>query len=300
MRDIGITYVSLGIQSFSDDMLRHLGRPNTCSDNRRALDNTLGQFACVDVDLIFDIAYEQEDAFIADALTCFAAGVDQISTYPLMRFGYTPFGKARHYPAKEHRILNRLAELASEHGYERHSVWTFNRIGSPNYTSITREFYIGVGAGAASYTGSSFLINHFALERYIRAIQEGRLPIARLAMLSGFKSALYYLFWQAYTGAIDLTRFEERFAVAKHLRPLLRMLVLTGHLKTQGERAVLTRRGYDRYHDLERWVTYHFIEPLWSDMMKEHPQCEGQLDAPPDWKGRFWRWLAGVSPVDSD
>jgi oxygen-independent coproporphyrinogen-3 oxidase len=33
---------------------------------------------------------------------------------------------------------------------------------------------------------------------------------------------------------------------------------------------VLTPSGYDRYHDLERWVTYHLIEPLWAEMMKEH------------------------------
>jgi hypothetical protein len=39
--------------------------------------------------------------------------------------------------------------------------------------------------------------------------------------------------------------------------------------RTDG-RLVLTGSGYDRYHDLERWVTYHLIEPLWSEMMTEH------------------------------
>lgn len=32
----------------------------------------------------------------------------------------------------------------------------------------------------------------------------------------------------------------------------------------------VTPRGFDRFHDLERWVTYHMIEPLWAQMLAEH------------------------------
>ena len=32
----------------------------------------------------------------------------------------------------------------------------------------------------------------------------------------------------------------------------------------------LTPRGFDRYHDLERTVTYRLIEPLWGQMLEEH------------------------------
>ena len=297
MRDMGINYISLGVQSFSDEMLRHLGRPHAAEDNRRALDNTLGQFECIDVDLIFDVAYDRQDIFIDDALTCFQVGVDQLSTYPLMRFGYTPFGKSRHYPRKEHEVLKRLEGLAQAHGYERRSVWTFNRINSPNYTSVTREFYLGIGAGAASYTGTQFLVNHFGLQPYIRKLHQGKLPVARRATLGRLKSALYYLFWQFYTGSIGLDRFTECFPAERRLRALIGTLVWTGHLRIEQGQAYLTRQGYDRYHDLERWVTYHFIEPLWEDMMQEH---NSQADAPrtPGIMGRFWRRVADVRPVE--
>ncbi len=36
----------------------------------------------------------------------------------------------------------------------------------------------------------------------------------------------------------------------------------------------LTKAGFDRYHDLERWVTYHLIEPLWEEMLREHPASD--------------------------
>jgi len=297
MRDMGINYISLGVQSFSDAMLRHLGRPHTAADNRHALDNTLGKFECVDVDLIFDVAYDRQDVFVDDALTCFEAGVDQLSTYPLMRFGYTPFGKSSHYPLQEHEVLKRLEGLAQARGYERRSVWTFNRVSSPNYTSITREFYLGIGAGAASYTGTKFLVNHFGLQPYMRKLHQGKLPVARQATLGRFKSALYYLFWQSYTGSIGLDRFAECFPEERSLRALISPLAWTGHLRIEDDQAYLTRRGYDRYHDLERWVTYHFIEPLWADMMQEHESQAGAAWTP-DLMGRFWRRLADVRSVD--
>ena len=273
LRELGFDYVSLGIQSFDEGVLRHLQRPHSAADNRRALENAIGRFACVDVDLIFDVAYESEKSLLSDLELCFRAGVDQVSAYPLMRFAYTPFGKARHDRRTEHRLLRAGERLAARHGYERRSVWTFNRCGGPAYTSITREFYLGLGAGAATYTGSEFLANHFSIERYAADLEAGRLPLARRARLGELRGALYYGFWQAYTGRVELRRFERLFPVARRLRPLVRLLAWAGFVDLDGRSARLTPRGYDLYHDLERWVTYHFIEPLWAEMMAEHGEA---------------------------
>lgn len=295
--DMGINYISLGIQSFNKSMLQHLGRPNTVADNQRALENTLGQFECVDIDLIFDVAFQDESVFLKDIETCFEAGVDQVSTYPLMRFGYTPFGKARHQSGKEHTILRKAEEIASRFGYERRSVWTFNKQGSANYTSITREFYLGLGAGAGSFTGHQFLLNHFSISRYIQSIIEhGQLPIARISQLSPLRSALYYLFWQAYTGSIDLARFETFFPGKRHLRWLLIVLQRSGYLRLSENRLSLTRRGYNRYHNLERWITYHFIEPLWNEMMHEHQHLKDVLP-PIGVSDRLWLKISGVEKI---
>ena len=51
---------------------------------------------------------------------------------------------------------------------------------------------------------------------------------------------------------------------------LLKVLSGSGVLEKDGETLHLTERSYDRDHDLERWVTYHFIEPLLGDMKREH------------------------------
>ncbi len=43
-----------------------------------------------------------------------------------------------------------------------------------------------------------------------------------------------------------------------------------GWLRADAGSLRLTRRGFDVYHDLERAVTYQFIEPLWGEMLREH------------------------------
>ena len=268
LRSMGIAFVSLGIQSFDGPMLRHLARPTSPETNMQAIENALGRFACVDADLIFDVAFEAPEVFLSDLERCFRYGVDQVSTYPLMRFGYTPFGKGAHDARAEHAVLRRATDLAARWGYERRSVWTFNRPGSSSYTSITRPFYLGLGAGSASFTGRLFSVNEFSVDRYAASIEDGQLPIARTLTLRPPADSAYYLFWQAYTGRFDLAELDRRFG---HLPALLWQTAANlgarcGYLRRDGTAFHLTPDGLDRYHDFERWVTYRYIEPLWAEM----------------------------------
>jgi oxygen-independent coproporphyrinogen-3 oxidase len=279
LRDIGFGAVSIGAQSFHDPVLRHLRRPHDAEQALAAVDNALGRFDCVDVDLIVDVALEETNrypgAFLSDVRTCFAKGVDQVSTYPLMRFGYTPFGVARHDRRREHEILAQVTDLASAMGYERRSAWTFNRVGSAPYTSITRRRFLGFGAGASSFAGQDFYVNHFGLATYIASVAAGHPPIAKWLHLGRPAGMAYDTFWQAYAGTISPAALRADYgAWVGPLRAALTPLVASGLLTRHDGTYRLTARGFDRYHDLERWVTYHFIEPLWAEMLTEH-KAEG-------------------------
>ena len=242
LREAGITAVSIGAQSFHDTVLQRLRRPHTARDSLDAVSTAQARFDCVDVDLIVDVSWDDDPgtagAFLADLERCFTMGVDQVSTYPLMRFGYTPFGTAGHDRRREHRVLRDATAVARRHGYERTSVWTFGRPGGSRYTSITRRRFIGMGAGSASFAGRDFYVNHFGLDAYAADVEAARLPIARWLHLGSAAGTAYDLFWQAYAGSLG------------------------GHR--------LGPRSFDRYHDLEQWVTYHLIEPLWAQMLAEH------------------------------
>jgi coproporphyrinogen III oxidase-like Fe-S oxidoreductase len=242
LREAGVTAVSIGAQSLHDEVLRRLRRAHDAAASRTAIANAVARFDTVDVDLIVDAAWEDDPklagALLRDAAECFAARVDQVSTYPLMRFGYTPFGTAHHDRRREHAMLHEVTRLANDAGYERRSVWTFNRRGSAAYTSITRPRFIGMGAGSASFTGKDFFVNHFALDAYADDVEANQLPVARWLHLGPAFGRAYAAFWAAYAGEVAGRRLGERH--------------------------------FDVYHDLERLVTYHLIEPLWAQMLAEH------------------------------
>lgn len=275
LRDIGFDAVSIGAQSFHDPVLQRLRRPHDARQALSAVHNAVGRFDCVDVDLIVDVALEDQSglagSFLADVRTCFELGVDQVSTYPLMRFGYTPFGRARHDRKHEHRILRQVHDLAGRMGYERRSVWTFNRRGSASYTSITRRRFLGMGAGSSSFAGRDFYVNHFGLLTYIEAVAAGRLPIARWLHLGATAGMAYDAFWQAYAGGVSPAALRRSYGRQADFVPLaLAPGVAVGDLRRSDGDYRLTPRGFDHYHDLERWVTYRFIEPLWAQMLAEH------------------------------
>jgi len=112
-----------------------------------------------------------------------------------------------------------------------------------------------------------------------RSLEAGCLPVARAARLSQPAAAGYRAFWQAYTGRVPLNGhdplLEHPLAVA-----LRRASRAVGWSKRVGDAVVLTNSGYDRYHDLERWVTYHLIEPLWAEMMAEHESARSARSHP--------------------
>ncbi|HEY3437651.1 MAG TPA: radical SAM protein, partial [Actinotalea sp.] len=310
----GIDAVSIGAQSFHDPVLRRLGRPHDAAASRAAVRAAVGRFAVVDVDLIVDVALQgggldaraAEQAFVDDVAECFDAGVDQVSTYPLMRFGYTPFGTAQHARRREHAVLAEVAGIARRAGYERRSVWTFSRVGAEPYTSITRRRFLGAGAGASSVTGRDFLVNHFGLSAYGSAVAAGRLPVARRFHLGAVGGAWYEAFWQAYSGAVDVTALARAYGATGGGPVRTAMLAARAAGLVVPDHGVLrlTPRGYDVFHDLERAVTYRLIEPLWAQMLREHEPAAADDgsdvfdDRSPSWaapdrgrRGAAW-WLA--------
>ena len=277
LRAMGFTAVSIGAQSFHDEVLHRLRRPHDALTARAAVIAAQGRFELVDVDLIVDVELDDQlaGAFLRDLTECFEVGVDQVSTYPLMRFGYTPFGRTRHDRRREHEVLAGATQIAAEHGYERRSVWTFNRMGSATYTSITRRRFLGMGAGASSFLGQDFLVNHFGVRAYADAVQRGRLPVARWLHLGSLGGTAYDAFWQAYAGRISPAALAvDHPGRIRGLDLAMAPLVGAGLVRRIGSGQTagyaLTPRGFDLYHDLERTVTYRLIEPLWGEMLEEH------------------------------
>ena len=278
LKNSGVNLASLGVQTFHDRLLRLLGRNYDGKLARQACQRLLQTgFATVDVDLIFAIPTQSRQEAETDVETACKLGADQISTYPLLAFSYTPLRKQLH-KAKvtpppwwvEKQMLGAVVKKARDAGYHRTSIWSFNKPETIRYTTVTRDAFIGIGAGASSKIGDYFKLNTFSVAEYIKAVEEGS-PLALATRLDSGDKMAYWLFWRGYDLAIDTSTFQSIFGqnLPFRVRALLSLLHLLG-ITWQTRNAIrLTDMGAYLFHLIEKEYTHAYLETLWNACLQE-------------------------------
>jgi len=130
---------------------------------------------------------------------------------------------------------------------------------------VTRDSYLGIGAGAASQFGSYFYLNTFSVRAYIDRVNQGVIPVNQVVSLAKKERMAYWLFWRSYETAIDLARFEELFAspMEAEFPWLYYTLRLTGAAKKRGRCLQLTRLGAYLYHLVEKHYSLTYLNSTW-------------------------------------
>jgi oxygen-independent coproporphyrinogen-3 oxidase len=93
-RRLGVRTLSLGVQSFSDETLRFLGRHHSGAQARSVIDTALAAgFDTVSVDLIFGLRGQTEEDWRRELATAVAQGPQHLSCYQLTIHPNTLFGR---------------------------------------------------------------------------------------------------------------------------------------------------------------------------------------------------------------
>jgi len=203
LRNVGVNMLSVGVQTFNSRLLSIIGRPYDGIMAKRAVQAALNAgFDTVDVDLIFALPGQKVEDVINDITGAFELGAHQVSTYPLIIFPYTGMeshirrlGLRKTGMSAEKKMLNAIVDLAHRYGYKRTSIWTYTREGAPRYSSVTRERFVGIGAGAASFNSGYFYLNTFDVDQYVDAVKKG-LPVSVGMKLPDRVEMLYWLYWR--------------------------------------------------------------------------------------------------------
>jgi len=151
----GVNRVSLGIQSFDDAALKALGRIHDSAQARRAIESAQEAFARVNLDLMFALPGQTQQACLADLQTAMAFGTEHLSLYNLTLEPNTVFAK---YPPPAlpdedaaAAMQDSVAELAEAGGWQRYEVSAYARQGGRSRHNLNYwEFgdYLGIGPGA--------------------------------------------------------------------------------------------------------------------------------------------------------
>ena len=182
-QQIGITRISVGVQSLNDQVLQNLNRQQSAAQVRQLIQNLAGNFPSVSVDIIIGLpgVSEQEwKAFIEELISW---PIQHVSMYFLSVHEGTPlyFRVARNQitlPPDDATVdlyywsVKRL----SEGGFEQYEVSSFARSGwasQHNQVYWERKPFKGFGIGAWSFDGIARLQNEKNIKNYMEAQEAG-------------------------------------------------------------------------------------------------------------------------------
>ncbi|WP_165060236.1 radical SAM family heme chaperone HemW [Adlercreutzia sp. ZJ154] len=87
---LGVNRLSLGVQSFDDNLLSLIGRAHNSEEAANAIRTAQRKFENISVDLMCGLPGQTLDSFISDARQAIELGVKHISIYPLSVEEHTP------------------------------------------------------------------------------------------------------------------------------------------------------------------------------------------------------------------
>ena len=189
LRGLGVTRLSLGVQSLEDATLRALGRGHSAQQAERAYAAAVAAgFANLNVDLMFGAPGIGPEAFRRDVARVAAWRPAHVSLYGLDIEERTLFGRnasVRAWSAaqREQQAAQYLfaAEALAAAGYVHYEVSNFclpGREGRQNLRVWGGAPYAGFGPGAHSWVGGVRRANERHLAAYQRRLAQGEAPIA--------------------------------------------------------------------------------------------------------------------------
>ena len=182
----GINRLSIGIQSFFEEDLKLMNRAHNASEALECIKEAKQYFENISIDLIYGIPRmtnkrwkkNLEIALKLDMphLSCYALTVEpKTALKKFIEKGIVP--PVNEEVAKQHyEILVRETEKAGLENYE------FSNFGKPGFYSRNNtaywegKAYLGIGPSAHSYDGKSRSWNVANNTKYIKSIEEGKLP----------------------------------------------------------------------------------------------------------------------------
>lgn len=255
LRDSGVTRLSVGVQSFDDELLQQMQRREKYGNGAEIaerLRHAAGAFDTLNADMIFNFPLQTEASLRRDlVILTDEIGIDQVSWYPLMSAASTLRPMQKHMGGDVDRSRERaMYELVADHmlarGYSRNSAWCFSRQpGLFDEYIVEHEEYVGLGSGAFSYVQGQLLASTFSINHYCRLVASGRTGTVQSRRLGERDQMRYYLLMKLFPGAIDLDAADARFAgrFRHKLRLELTALRALGAVRREGGLLRLTERG---------------------------------------------------------
>ena len=186
LRTLPINRISMGIQTFQEETLKLLHRRHTARQAIEAFQRCReADFQNISIDLMYGLPGETLDTWKENLQQAIALRPEHISAYHLIYEEGTALWKLREQHQVEEAdedlsvtLFRTLIEELTHAGYEHYEISNFclPELHSRHNSSYwTGKKYLGCGPSAHSFNGTSRQWNVPSLDKYIHAIQHGKL-----------------------------------------------------------------------------------------------------------------------------
>lgn len=257
LRDLGVTRISMGVQSFDAKLLDSLGRLHQPKQIYQAWERIQAAgFAHTNLDLIFAIPNQTQAQWESDLREAARLAPDHISTYCLTFEEDTALyvklsqGKVRIDDERDAQFYERGWDLLAELGYAQYEISNFSKPGGEcrhNLNTWRMHEWIGCGPSAASQYAGRRYQRPANLDQWLAGTESGVPPREDEVVLNDrllLTDAV--VFGLRMNAGIDLGELKHRFPAAGELSSLrapLQKYLDEGLLNVVGQEYSLTRRG---------------------------------------------------------
>ncbi len=256
LKDLNINRISLGVQSWNDNILKLLNRRHDSSQAALALEMVFrAGFENVTIDLIYGIPLLTSGQWSEALDKSFTYGIKHLSAYHLTIEPATVLWKMKERGAfneideEESNVqFNILIEKTGSEGFIHYEISNFGKPGyfSRHNTNYWKQVkYMGLGPSAHSFNGYSRQWNIRDLKKYIKSIKSDK-PCFEKEELDRKTQFNEYIMTSLRTmWGIDLEYVENRFEKEgyDYIMNLAGKFIDYGLMKHENKTLVLTNQG---------------------------------------------------------
>lgn len=260
LAQLGVNRLSMGIQSFVDEIIKMSGRGHDEKQAYRAIEisQKAGQGKWnVNIDLLSGLVGETEETWHQSVERALDTGVESITVYKMEAFANTEVYKTGvreetvQLPSEEQELkfMQYAMERFDRANYLPWSHFTYTKNGCDRSEYIFNiwqgmDFY-GFGVSAFGCLGGSMLQNTTDIEKYSAIIESGELPLARGYNLTCLDRMVREVLLGMKLLRLDVDKFKKRygFNLKTLCASILRELELDGFISVSDNAIELTSKG---------------------------------------------------------
>lgn len=249
LKEIGINRLSIGIQTFNDNILKQIGRRHSSAQAKNAIKLAQeAEFSNISLDFIYGLPTQTLDDFTNDLKIAKSLDIQHISLYGLKIEENSVLGKKtpKNLPDDDLQADMYLKAIETLNEFKHYEISNFAKDGFESRHNLNywnNNQYYGFGCGAHGYENGMRYANCFDIHKYMES------PLTK--DYGHFETNQEKLDEEIFLGfrrvsGINTEDINKKFSInfKEKYKSILEKYTATGHLKKTSNGYALTNEGF--------------------------------------------------------